>query len=295
MSPISLQTLLSQAKTSLETAYIEAASLEAELLLLSLIKKDRAWLYANKENLISNIDLGVEKKIEEYYIKLIKRRCQKEPIAYILGEREFYGRSFAVNRSVLIPRPESEELVEHALTLDIDSVRPRVLDLCCGSGCIGLTLLLEKPSIDLHLSDISSNALELCRHNAEQLVTNNTDTKCKYSYQLHLSDLFATIPESNYDLIVANPPYITSEEYAELSVDVRDYEPKLALVCSDPAAFYTRFMHSLPKYLDDSGYALIETSPSLVELKTELARNQKMHTTVFPDLSGHPRFILLEK
>ena len=303
---LSLHKLILTGKAKLDEAIVgEAALLEAKLLLLHLIQKDQAWLHANMHRQVPEIDRGYalsryfsfkskESKLSKAYLQLIERRCQREPIAYIIGQREFYSRNFLVNSDVLIPRPESEEMVEHALLFLSHlnrSKKPRVLDLCCGSGCIGLSLLLEQPQISLHLSDISRRALKICKKNAKRLLPQSSKRNC----QIILSDLFTNLANNGqYDLIVANPPYVTNEEYEKLEADIREYEPKLALVCQQPLDFYTKLIHGLKLHLHpQQGCAFIETSPQLAELKLDIAKKHQLQTDILRDLGKQPRFIRL--
>ena len=286
-----LEELLLEGRKELAAAQIPSSQLEAELLLAQAIHKERLWLYKNPEY------IACAKEVKAYW-RYIRRRSLDEPQAYISSSREFLGYDFHVNPNVLIPRPESEELVELALRLPLPSKPAQVLDLCCGSGCIGLSLLLEKRNIYLHLSDISYKALKVCRKNARNLAPGRAFSYFKeqsYFYRVYPSDLFTKLPKQTYDLILSNPPYVLVDEYEQLPATLREYEPKEALLCSDPHNFYERLMSGLARHLKVKGYALIESSPRLIPLCEKLASQFSFSVELRKDLCGKERFLLLSK
>jgi release factor glutamine methyltransferase len=155
---------------------------------------------------------------------LVKRRRAREPIAYILGKREFYGHEFRVDRRVLVPRPDTEALVETALlrTKHV-SLAMRALDLCTGSGCVAISLALDRPTSLVLATDASEDALAVARDNALRLGA--------YRVSLRHGDLYAAVPAGcRFDVVTANPPYIASGDLPGLMTDVRDFEPRLALL-----------------------------------------------------------------
>ena len=155
--------------------------------------------------------------------ELVRRRRGREPIAYILGVREFFGRPFRVDARVLVPRPDSETLVEVALARSRGvSMCMRALDLCTGRGCVAITLARERPTSAVTATDLSPDALDVARDNAQRLGA--------YNVALRAGDLFDAVdPAARFDVITANPPYVASAEIAALMPDVRDFEPRLAL------------------------------------------------------------------
>ena len=189
---------------------IDSARLDAELLLADALGIERIQLYLDLERPLRDGELGEVKE-------RVRRRREREPVAYILGERGFWGRMFEVGPAVLIPRPDTETLIERALEL----LEPgdRVLDLCTGSGCIAVTLAAER-EVEVHATDISKDALEIARKNADKHAVRVT---------FHAGDLFASA-EGTFALITANPPYVTRAELATLEADVARFEPELALV-----------------------------------------------------------------
>jgi release factor glutamine methyltransferase len=179
---------------------------------------------------LSRIQLIVEARKElepdqlASFRDLVKRRRAREPIAYILGKREFYGHEFRVDRRVLVPRPDTEALVETALSRTRHvSLAMRALDLCTGSGCVAISLALDRPTSLVLATDRSDDALAVAKDNALRLGA--------YRVAFRQGDLYAAVPPAcRFDVVTANPPYIATGDLPGLMVDVRDFEPRLALV-----------------------------------------------------------------
>ncbi len=234
----------------------------------------------------------------------LKRRIAGEPVQYILGYAWFYGYRFHVSPDVLIPRFDTENLVEAALKRaeEIeaedkevpDKMVPgkeglRVLDLCTGSGAIGLSFAAERAkkgkSTLLDLLDISPDALRMARKNAEEIYP---------EARLYQSDLFAAMdPDSTYDMILSNPPYVTAEEMEELPIDVKDHEPHLALFGgSDGLDFYRKITMEAGNYLKPGGYLIFEIGcHQAEEVKNLLETNGYSKVEVIRDLSGLDRVV----
>ena len=190
--------------------------LDAELLLAEALGTDRIRLVIESDRMLADGELG-------RYRELIRRRRSGEPIAYILGRREFYGLSFAVDRRGLVPRPDTETLVEVALERTrARSMYGRALDLCTGTGCVAIAFAKARPTWRLTASDVSFEATELAWENARRLGV-------AFSVGVHQGNLFEPHGEQRFDLVVANPPYIPSGDIAALEPDIRDFEPRLAL------------------------------------------------------------------
>jgi release factor glutamine methyltransferase len=187
---------------------------EAALLLGRVLGFSEAQVLARDER-------PVDPANEERYLDWIERRAGGEPVAYLLGEREFYGRVFRVDPRVLIPRPETEHLIEEALKTPLPP-RPRILEVGVGSGCIAVTLACELPSARIVATDLSAGALAVARTNAARLETADR-------VSLVRTDLFAGIVPEGIDLLVSNPPYVDRNEAAEMSPEVCNFEPHLAL------------------------------------------------------------------
>jgi release factor glutamine methyltransferase len=192
------------------------ARLEVRVLLGRVLGASRSWLIAHESDPVPAPSIA-------RYEEMIDRRLAGEPVAYILGEREFYARIFKVTPDVLIPRPETELLVELALERCQSFATPRVLDLGTGSGCIAITLALECPSAEVSAMEASAAALEVARHNA---VLNRAKVEFIQGHW------FEGLEDRQFDIIVANPPYVAAEDPHLLQGDVR-HEPVTALVAED--------------------------------------------------------------
>jgi release factor glutamine methyltransferase len=194
---------------------LDSPRLTSEVLLSHVLSCDRVRLYVDLDRPLSKDELG-------RYRLLIERRMGGEPTQYLTGRREFYGRPFAVDPRVLIPRPETELLVE-AVLRDVPGDAPaHLVDLCTGSGCIAITLAAERPLAQVWATDLSADACALARQNAQALGVGERVTVCE-------GDLFAPLPaDARFDAIVSNPPYIRTGLLPTLSAEVRR-EPRLAL------------------------------------------------------------------
>jgi release factor glutamine methyltransferase len=225
---------------------VDSPRLDAELLLARALGATRIQLIVDAKRPLSPEELG---RMRE----LVKRRRAREPIAYILGEREFYGRTFRVDARVLVPRPDTETLVDVALARTRHvSLSMRALDLCTGSGCVAITLARERPTSSVFATDVSPDALAVARGNALRLGA--------YNVALREGDLFAAAPRGRrFDVVTANPPYIASSDIATLMPDVRDHEPRLALEGGpDGLALLRRIVADAPAYLVPRGILAVE-------------------------------------
>ena len=205
--------LLDTGSKILKNNKIATHQLDAELVLSSLLKKQR-------ENLIINFDKKVSKYVENSFRKLIIRRSTKEPLAYILKNKEFWSKNFFVNRSTLIPRPETELLCENVIKI-FKNKNPYILDIGTGTGCILLSILSEIKNGKGIGVDISAKAIAVAKKNSNNLALNK---RAKF-FTSSLDD----IENYKFDLIVSNPPYIKTSDIKNLSDDVRKFEPKIAL------------------------------------------------------------------
>ena len=240
-----IQEALSGAITKLqENDICDTPRLDASLILSHVTQLSREQLYTHNEREMTPLE------IEKFNAELFSR-LHHIPIAYIIEYREFYGREFFVNKNVLIPRGDTEILVETALSLLQDTGKEKVLDLCTGSGCVGISIALEKKNTKVTLSDISDQALFVAKRNVQSL-----QAPIESILQ---SDLFDAFDSQLFSLIVSNPPYIASSWYQGLSKEVL-HEPKLALLCEgdDGLSIIRRIISLAPLYLHKEGYLVIE-------------------------------------
>ena len=252
--------VLSLSTSLLRDKQISSARLDTEMLLAHVLDVERSWLHAHRDD---ELDDKTIKKFES----LIKRRLKREPIAYIIGKKEFYGRDFMVTPDVLIPRPETEGLVELALEIRFVSekvsklkqsgAKPfKVLDVGCGSGCVGITLKLERPEWNVTLSDISPKALEIASENAVNLGANVTIVQ---SNLLSSSKIYSPKSKNFYDLIAANLPYV--DKSWPTSPETK-HEPAKALYAENGGLeLIFELIQQSPQTLKPDGYLLLEADP----------------------------------
>lgn len=231
---------------------VESARLDAELVVGQALAIDRIQIIIQSDRLLAPAELAAIRG-------LFKRRRTAEPVAYLRGFREFFGRPYRVDRRVLVPRPDTEILVQVALErLAGRELYARVADLCTGSGCVGITLKLERPTITLDATDVSPGALAVARDNALRL-------GAVFGCSFREGDLFAPLrdgrgrPAHPYELVVANPPYIPRDEIETLQPDVRDHEPRLALDGgADGLDLVRRILADAPAFLVAGGALAME-------------------------------------
>jgi release factor glutamine methyltransferase len=209
------QEILKQGSNILKINSIKSSNLDSEILLSSILKLDRS-------DLILNLDKKIKIKEKLFFFNLIERRRKKEPIAYITGYKEFWRNKFKVDKNVLIPRPDTEILVEQVLKETYINCKKKILDIGTGSGCIILSLLRERRRCFGVGVDISKNAIKLAKYNAKMQHLNNR-------IRFLNSDIDNIHYGDKYDLIISNPPYIKLHNISYLDKDVKDYEPMIAL------------------------------------------------------------------
>ena len=276
---------INAAARRLEDGGIDPARLDAQVLLAHLLGKDRSWLFGHHEEPLSAGHA-------EAYTALIERRMGREPVAYLIGHREFYGIDLLVDPRVLIPRPETEMLVDAAL--DFLEERPpaaqRVIDVGTGSGAIALALALNAPDAHITAVDLSADALSVAAANLARLDGRGQITLCQ-------SNLLAAVT-GDADLIVANLPYIDSRSYAELDSTVRDFEPRLALEAGPQGLdAIACLLQQMPAHLANDGLALLEIGYNQSEWMARLIEQTlpAFHYQIHHDYQGHPRMVTITR
>jgi len=286
---------LAQGSADLKFANIESSSLDASILLAHILKTERTALFASGTDLISDDACAA-------YCDLIQRRRNGECVAYLTGKKEFMGLEFIVNNSVLVPRPETETLVETALTiyneqlamnneqLTEKNVKFYVLDLCTGSGAVAISLKHEMPELEVYASDISVNALGLAETNAAGLLSKEN------CINFFIGDIYSAIsyplPKSIFSLIISNPPYIPSGEIETLPIEVQN-EPRIALDGGDSGLeIIERIINGAPDFLKNGGFLLMEADPRQMSAITILLEKRGFSDIqLYKDLSGSKRVI----
>jgi len=276
--PLTIRQALLQARKKLRMSPIAEPSLDAEVLLGHVVALDRAGLYREWERELTEEE---ERLLEE----LLARRLQGEPVAYLTGHKEFMGLDFKVTPAVLIPRPETELLVETALQLlQPDAL---VIDVGTGSGAIAVSLARHLPQGRVFATDLSQEALRVARENA---VGNSVSVRF-YQGDL-LTPLKGVVPFGAADLIAANLPYIPSADLAKLPLSVREYEPALALDGGeDGLELYRRLIPEAALFLKKGGYLLLEIGFDQAEAALKLLR-ENWETAVKQDLAGWDRLVV---
>lgn len=292
-----IRTALKLGLAKLRDANIAAYTLAAELLLLHTVGRDRTWLYAHPEEPISEDDA-------ERYFALLARRAAGEPAQYITGKQEFWGLEFEVTPDVLIPRPETEHVVEVALDrLAVREIRAgrrqiltgeglHIVDIGTGSGCIAIALAKELPGARILATDISASAIAVANRNAE---------RHGFGERLHFvqASLFEnlTAAASKVDLVVSNPPYIGRKEKGSLMREVRDYEPQVALYGGEEGyELYATLIAQASRALKPGGLLVLEVGHNSVPAVQPLLEPPLWtNVAVANDLAGIPRVISAEK
>ncbi len=264
---------------------IDTARLDAEILLGYVLSMDRVSLYLNFDRPLTDDEVN-------RYREVVRRRAKREPVAYIVGEKEFYGRKFRVTPDVLIPRPETETLVETAIEIIRDFENKEslhVLELGAGSGVVVISLALQFPEVQFRATDVSSRIIEIAKENAKKYEVENVVFK--------VSNLCGECEEGFFDIIIFNPPYVSETDYLSLQPEVH-YEPEIALVAPENGFyFYRRLLQDGKKYLKEKGHLLLEigTPEERVGVE-ELARKEGWGDIKFKmDLAGFPRVAVVKK
>ena len=269
-------TLLRETAACFRQAGIPDAETDSALLLSSLCGRPPLELRLDT-------DSELDEKLLSAFHALTKRRLSREPLQYITGEAPFFGLVFRVDPRVLIPRPETELLCEWALECLEEVPSPRILDLCCGSGCIGLSLSARRPDAAVTLSDLSADALAVAAENADRLAL---------KVHLRQGDLAEGLPDASFDMVVSNPPYIPSSQCPHLQPEVLR-EPRLALDGgTDGCDLYRRIVPDVRRILRPGGYLLMELGWEESDIVAGLLKGHGFSSvTVRDDFNGIHRMI----
>lgn len=278
--------LLDQATRRLAAAGVDSPRRAAEWMLEETTGTDRAGLVARP-------DAPVDPAAVALFGRMVERRLSREPVQYVLGHADFYGLRLAVTPAVLIPRPETEEVVEEALRRVRGHERPWALDVGTGSGAIALAVKAERPDAEVFAVDVSPEALAVASGNASRLGLAVTFVRADA-----LRPQFAADVPPTFDLIVSNPPYVPASERAELEPEVRDHEPALALFVddADPLRFYRALAGHAEALLRPGGWLVAETHADWGAAVRDLFADAGLvGAEVLPDLAGRDRIALAQK
>ncbi len=276
-----IRALLAWTADYFQSKKIESARLEAQILLAHVLNCLRIELVARSDEI-------PEPRFRAAFRELVKRRVDGWPVAYLTGEREFYLLKFDVSPAVLIPRPDTETLVQEALTLLKGKSAPSILDLGTGSGCIAVSIAHQHKTARVTAVDVSPDAAEVAKRNAAKHGVADRVT-------VLVGDLFAPLPSgSTFDLIVSNPPYVTPTEFDALTPDVRDHEPRGALDGGpDGLAFYRRIAAGAESVLKPSGTVMVEIGSTQEEaVRSAFAEKGFATLPAVKDLGRRPRVVI---
>lgn len=264
-----------------EAAELVTAGLDARYLLLAAAKMDAAQLIsADKDSIPESVSTAFDAMGE--------RRLKGEPVARILGEKEFYGHNFVLNKETLVPRPETELIVDVAL--ERFSRDGRVLDLGTGTGAIAITLLLEYPDASGVAVDLSKGALECAQQNAERHGVQDRLTLLHGSW-------FDPVPAQKFDLIISNPPYIGVDERDEMNAEALGFDPQMALFAEEGGlAAYKAIIERANEFLAGDGWLIFEIGYTQAEAVSQLLHDNGFgEIAKLSDLSGHDRAVLAQR
>jgi release factor glutamine methyltransferase len=279
--PVLLGDALALAVSRLATAQVPSPRLNAELLLMFTLSCDRAYLHAHPERELSTEEARL-------YQQALSERSRGIPAQYITKHQEFWGLDFLVGPAVLIPRPETEHLIETVLPLARTGSNRRIADVGTGSGCIAIALASELPSAEIHATDISAEALEIARANAAR-------HQLERRIHFHQTDLLEGLDLAAFDFVVSNPPYVGEREEDEVQLEVRKFEPRQA-VFAGPTGLEVieRLIPEAQSVLKAGGWLVIEISGTIVAQVRQLLGEWDA-VEIIADLQGLPRVAAARK
>ena len=271
--------ILERATTVLRQNGVTEPRREAASLLAFTLKRDRTFLIAHSEYELSETE-------ENSFDKILERRATREPLQYIVGRQEFYKLDFVVTPAVLIPRPETEIIVENAIEILRKIENPRFCEVGSGSGCIVVSILHNVETASAIGLDISAAALEIARKNA-------VEHSVGERLQLKISDVFSSLAREKFDLIVSNPPYISLSDINDLQFEVKDFEPRDALTDgANGLTIIEKIIESAPLFLKPRGFLLLEIGCDQSRQTGGMFRGDVWEKVEFlPDLQNIPRVI----
>lgn len=272
-----LKELYLKGRKSFEENGFESPGIETKAILAGSLNADPLELYAHPER-------SVDPERTAAFEKLLRRRLAGEPLAYVVGRREFYSRPFAVTPDVLIPRPETETLAELAIETAGRMKNPRILDLGTGSGCLAVTVFLEARNCEVFASDISAAALSVASENAR------ANGAC---VRFVNSDLLGCFAKSSFDVIISNPPYVSEAEYAGLPAQIRLHEPPAALLGGeDGLECIRKTADAAGRVLREGGFLLLEIGAGQAESAERIIRENGFSDVRFgTDIGGVKRVV----
>ncbi len=259
------------------------------MLLSQVIKRDRVWLITRKDEVIDDDD-------QRAFDDLVRRRAKREPLQYILGTQEFWGHEFIVTPDTLVPRPETELIMEATLEIMQDRNRTvRIIDLCTGTGCLAVSLAKELTSAHIIATDTSEKALAVARQNTRR---HSVGAQIRFLP----GDLFGPLEEldirGQVDIIVSNPPYIRTGDLSSLQPEVRDYEPAVALIAGpEGTEIHQRIISEAPLFLKKHGILIMEMGMGQAEAISQMVAAASVYDIprIQKDLAGIERIIVVRK
>lgn len=268
---------LKNASEILQKSEIAEARRDANVLLGFVLEKDRTFLIAHDDYELTEAE-------QKHFDESVERRSKREPLQHITGKQEFFGLEFEVNKDVLIPRPETELIVENAIEILKDLENPRFCEVGVGSGCISVSILHELKNASAIGLDVSEKALEVARRNAEK-------HQVLQRFEMRISDVFDNLTDEKFDIIVSNPPYISHQEIESLQTEVKDFEPINALTDgADGFSIIKKIIENAPQFLLSKGFLLMEIGFGQAE-KVEAMIDRKIWCEIgfLHDLQNIPR------
>ncbi len=280
--------ILNQAIERLRLAGIDRPRTNAELLLGTVLNKSKVDLYLDKDRILTSDEI---EKFNQY----IKERISHRPVQYIIGTLEFFGLEFKVDQRVLIPRPDTETLVEVVIEQLANKENPKIIDLGTGSGAIAITLATNLKSPFIYATDVSKEALEVAKENAK---SNNVESQIEFL----CGDLFEPLKnkdiEGQIDCVVSNPPYVSKDELETLPREIKDYEPIVALESTEEGIFFhEKIIEGSLDFLNKSGILALEVGLGQADKVADLIQNRKDFKSVEikKDLGGIERIVVSRK